>query len=58
MIDFLKSFFSGEKTAEEQALLSSQDNQKKRDVIFLEAYEEAKQGQGGCGSGCGGCGCG
>jgi hypothetical protein len=53
MIDFLKNFFAGEKSAEP----------KQRDVIVLDAYamddEEEEQSSGGCGSGgCGSCGCG
>ena len=57
MMSFLKSFFAGEKSPEEQALL-----QKQRDVLVLDAYamsdEEEEQSGGGCGSGCGSCGCG
>jgi len=57
MIGFLKSFFAGEKSAEEQALLAAQ---KTRDVLVLDAYamgEEEEKQSPGCGSGCGGCGC-
>ena len=55
MIDFLKSFLTGEKSLEEQALLAKQ---KQHDVMVVdtsddEAEEEAcavpKQGCGGCG---------
>ncbi len=58
MIGFLKSFFSGEKSAEEQALAAVH---KKHDVLVLDAYamdDEEEEKGGGCGSGgcCGGCG--
>lgn len=56
MIDFLKNFFSGEKTSKPQY---------QRDVMVLDAYamgeDEEEQQPGGCGTGgggCGGCGCG
>lgn len=54
MIDFLKSFFTGDKPAP----------QKQRDVMVLDGYameDDAEEEQGGCGSsssGCGRCGCG
>lgn len=55
MMNFLKSFFSGEKTVEEQAILATV--QKPHDVLKLDAYamgdEEEQQG-----GGCGGCSCG
>lgn len=55
MINFLKEFFAGEKSAEEQALMGAP---RKRDVLILEGYEEAEEQQpAGCGSGCGGCAC-
>ena len=61
MIDFLKSFFSNEKSPEEQALLSG--NQP-RDVMRVGGYEEPAEEASGCGTqkpasggGCGGCGC-
>jgi hypothetical protein len=66
MFNFLKSFLSGEKTAEEQSLFtemqsaSAENTAKKRDVILLDAYAmdgEEEEPAGGCGSGCGGCGC-
>ncbi|MCE9508248.1 MAG: hypothetical protein K8R48_08075 [Alphaproteobacteria bacterium] len=60
MIGFLKSFFAGENSPEEQALLAAQELQKQRDVIVLDVYameDEEEQSSGGCGSGCGGCGC-
>ena len=53
MIGFLKNFFSGEKSPEEQALLATQ---KSRDVIVIESDEEEDQPCGGCGCGNGGCG--
>jgi hypothetical protein len=59
MIGFLKSFFAGEKSPEEQALFAAQA-QKPHDVLVLESYamdDEEEQQAGGCGSGCGGCGC-
>jgi hypothetical protein len=59
MIDFLKNFFSNEKSAEERSLLSAQD--KERDVLVVDAYamaeDEEEEAQEYCSSPCGGCGC-
>jgi hypothetical protein len=59
MIGFLKSFFAGEKSLEEQALLAAQEQHKQHDVLVLDAYAmgDEEEPSGGCGSGCGGCGC-
>jgi hypothetical protein len=60
MISFLKSFFSNEKSTEEQALLAAQV--KPRDVLVVDGYEmgEEEEASGSCAprGGCGGCGCG
>ena len=55
-MNFLKSFFANEKSAEEKALMSAP---KERDVITLDAYAmDDEEETGGCGGGgCGGCGC-
>lgn len=60
MINFLKSFFAGEKSTEEQALLGTLDPQRPRDVLSVSDYEmgEEEEESGNCsGGGCGGCGC-
>jgi hypothetical protein len=59
MIGFLKSFFTGEKSPEEQALLAAQMQPKEHDVLVLDAYamDDEEEQSSGCGSGCGGCGC-
>jgi hypothetical protein len=61
MIGFLKSFFSNEKSADEQALIAAQA--KPRDVMVIDAYamdETEEEDSGGCSprGGCGSCGCG
>jgi hypothetical protein len=61
MIDFLKNFFAGEKTPEEQALAAA-SVPPQRDVLTVDAYamdedEEEETDYGSCGSPCGGCGC-
>jgi len=43
MKNFLKSFFLGEKSTEEQVLLSSIDQQKQRDVMIVAIYAEEEQ---------------
>jgi hypothetical protein len=59
MIGFLKSFFSNEKSTEEQALVRSLTKQ--RDVMVVDAYamgeDEEEQGGNCAGGGCGGCAC-
>jgi hypothetical protein len=62
MIGFLKSFFSNDRGAEEQALAAALDLQKKRDVMVVGGFEmgeEQEEEEGSCQPrGCGGCGCG
>jgi hypothetical protein len=60
MIDFLKNFFSGEKSAEEQVLAEAAQASVQRDVLVVDAYamdDEEEEDFGSCGSPCGGCGC-
>ena len=58
MMNFLKNFFSGEKTAEEQALAATQSLKKKHDVISIdgapepEEEEDCKPSNTCCGGGC------
>lgn len=49
MKDFLKSFFTGEKTEDEKAILASQ---KERDVMTVGAAEEKKKEDSSGGSTC------
>jgi hypothetical protein len=60
MIDFLKNFFAGEKSPEEQAILA-REQPPVRDVLVVDAYamedDEEEEAQEYCGSPCGGCGC-
>ena len=60
MIDFLKNFFAGEKSPEEQ-VLASQTKAPERDVMVIDAYamddNEEEEDYGSCGAPCGGCGC-
>jgi len=59
MKNFLKSFFSNEKSPEEQALAAQQT---KHDVLVVGGYEmsenEDDESNGCAPRGCGGCGCG
>jgi hypothetical protein len=58
MIDFLKNFFTGEKSPEEKVLAAATPE---RDVMVIDAYamgdDEEEEAQEYCGSPCGGCGC-
>lgn len=62
---FLKDFLGGEKSPEEKALLAGQQDEKKHDVLMIDADayldEEAEEDDAmGCDlpkGGCGGCGC-
>ena len=61
MIDFLKNFFAGEKSPEEQALATA-TQAPQRDVLVVDAYamgedDEEEEDYGSCGSPCGGCCC-
>jgi hypothetical protein len=60
MIDFLKNFFAGDKSPEEQALAAA-TQAPQRDVLVVDAYamdeDEEEEDYGSCGSPCGGCGC-
>jgi hypothetical protein len=62
MIDFLKSFFAGEKTIAEKTWLAA--NAGGRDVMSVaprntgvDVHDENEE-EGDCGAPCGGCGCG
>ncbi len=58
MMSFLKSFLSGEKSADERALQDNMQAAKKRDVIALDSSSDEEAS--GCGTpkgGCGNCGC-
>jgi hypothetical protein len=61
MIDFLKTFFAGEKSADEKTLAEAAQAPVQRDVLVVDAYamddEEEEADYGSCGSPCGGCGC-
>lgn len=60
MIDFLKSFFTGEKSPEEK-MLATAALSPERDVLVIDAYamddDEEEETQEYCSSPCGGCGC-
>jgi hypothetical protein len=57
MIDFLKSFLSGDKTSDEKALMASMQK-KDRDILLINGAVQEEEEKAGCGSGgCGGCNC-
>lgn len=68
MMNFLKNFLAGDKSADEQALQAAAMIERQRDVMVIDAYgaeddvdvEGDDEAQGSCGTpqtGCGGCGC-
>ena len=56
MKNFLKNFFTGNKTAEEKTLKEFQNTENKHDVIKTESYTHEEDKKDGCGS-CGSCNC-
>jgi hypothetical protein len=58
MISFLKSFFSNERSSEEQALMNALNLDKQRDVLVVESANDAEEPEACAPRGCGGCGCG
>lgn len=65
MMSFLKNFFAGDKTADEQAILAANALERQRDVLVVDANvaqdDEEEADEQSCDTpkgGCGGCGCG